>query len=168
MIMKFGLGVFEKAFANHGFDLPVEDMVSAMGLDKIIANNAAGKPWDWDESKEEKAQLDAANVAASVQDTRLNKLPDYGLGVGEDFTRPLWEDRNSSEAVVADESGQVPPAADNAPSYLESAQGAYASADVPEVREPMPAPEPKLSEDIAHNRKVSEGRRFVNALQGVT
>jgi hypothetical protein len=62
IMMGFATDVFGKAFAKHGFQLPADQIKRAMGLDRIVRNNAEGLPWNFNDEQYENEKTKQAQI----------------------------------------------------------------------------------------------------------
>lgn len=142
VMMGFAADVFGRAFAAHGIKMPVEQMKQAMGLDRIIANNAAGRPWNYDAEQEARDEAERTRQAELLSMRRGYKFGDEGMATTGGVPA-VAQQVNPQQAPNGPQASPMPAEPQPArPSYVEAAQGAYTGAPAGAVNlAPMTADE---------------------------
>lgn len=150
----FGIDVFGKAFSNHGFTLPAEQIKQAMGLDRIIRNNAEGLPWnanekerdEYNEFKTRSARFNAlARVGGVGQGPEAGRDERSRETIGGDVGQAQFA--QNMQPTVPSESGQMRPSGPAAvptalPSYGGAMRGQYGVYGMNQVAEAPPQERP--------------------------
>ena len=137
IMMGFATDVFGKAFAQHGFKLPADQIKSAMGLDRIIRNNAEGLPWNFNDEQYESEKTKQRGLERRAQLLQgagegdgIEGLPRAGMGGGGGGRYAEWfangEDRPQAPQQQGPTASPMPAVA--APSYGGAMMGEYAAA----------------------------------------
>lgn len=132
VMMGFATDVFGRAFAQHGIKMPAEQMKSAMGLDRIIANNAAGLPWNEHklQAAREKAREDMLRKWGTDAQGNINFQARSKTEIDPNEGMTPYNPPKQADPVQV-RARPVAPGGADAPSYRESAQGRYRAQAMP-------------------------------------